>query len=176
MLEDWRGILINKFYSKLKEGSKVLDLGTGFLSNLEILVDTVIFKAIVWTVDIDKKPLNKAIKNYTKYVKLGRLKPVQANVEELPFEDNFFDLVVSTLLMHHIGNIPKALSEMYRVLKQGGTLVIVDWDVGGQVFTPHSSEQLETSKKEVLSHIGKLRLKEYKIEEHGEWYLVYGKK
>ncbi len=176
MLEDWRGILINRFYSKLKEGTKVLDLGTGFLSNLEILVDTVIFKATVWTVDINKEPLNKAIKNYAKYVKLGRLKPVQASAEELPFEDNFFDLVVSTLLMHHIENIPKALREMYRVLKEGGTLIIVDWDVSGQVFTPHSKEQLEASKKEVLSYIGKLGLKEYDVEEHGEWYMVYGKK
>lgn len=44
----------------------------------------------------------------------------------LPFEDESFDAVVSGFLMRNVIDIRKALEEQYRILKNGGRIVILD--------------------------------------------------
>lgn len=46
------------------------------------------------------------------------------NLTDLPFEDNFFDLIVCwhVLYVETLGNIRKGISEIFRVLKPGGAL------------------------------------------------------
>ncbi len=50
-------------------------------------------------------------------------------IEQLPFPDQTFDVVLSTLMMHHLPNTLKCqgLAEIARVLKPGGLLVIADF-------------------------------------------------
>ena len=50
-------------------------------------------------------------------------------IEQLAFPDQTFDVVLSTLVMHHLPDDLKrqGLSEMARVLKPGGRLVIADF-------------------------------------------------
>jgi ubiquinone/menaquinone biosynthesis C-methylase UbiE len=52
----------------------------------------------------------------------------QAYGNELPFIDNSFDWVISVLAMHHIPNDQKekTISEIKRVLKQNGKVLISD--------------------------------------------------
>jgi SAM-dependent methyltransferase len=55
-----------------------------------------------------------------------RTEVLTADAQALPFNDNTFDVVMTSLMMHHISDINTALHEMVRVLKPGGTLVIAD--------------------------------------------------
>ena len=50
-------------------------------------------------------------------------------IEQLPFPDQTFDVVLSTLMMHHLPASLKrqGLAEIARVLKPGGRLVIADF-------------------------------------------------
>ncbi|MEJ2352877.1 MAG: class I SAM-dependent methyltransferase, partial [Anaerolineales bacterium] len=50
----------------------------------------------------------------------------RGNVESLPYEDNSFDTVVNTMAFTGYPDARKALSELHRVLKPGGKLVMVD--------------------------------------------------
>jgi ubiquinone/menaquinone biosynthesis C-methylase UbiE len=50
----------------------------------------------------------------------------QGNAEALPFGDAEFDGVVTRLAVHHFANPKRAIAEMFRVLRPGGTAVIVD--------------------------------------------------
>jgi ubiquinone/menaquinone biosynthesis C-methylase UbiE len=49
--------------------------------------------------------------------------------ESLPFPDRRFDVVLSTVMLHHLGKKarPVAVAEMKRVLKPGGRLLVVDF-------------------------------------------------
>ena len=49
-----------------------------------------------------------------------------ADALRLPFNDLFFDAVVSGFLMRNVIDLQKALEEQYRVLKKGGQIVILD--------------------------------------------------
>lgn len=48
-----------------------------------------------------------------------------ADVENLPFEDAYFDRVISTCLLHHLENPEQGISEILRVVKSGGTVDIL---------------------------------------------------
>jgi ubiquinone/menaquinone biosynthesis C-methylase UbiE len=48
------------------------------------------------------------------------------DAENLPFEDAQFDGLVTRLAVHHFADPQRALNEMFRVLRRGGTAVVVD--------------------------------------------------
>ena len=49
----------------------------------------------------------------------------QGNILEAPFESNSFDAVVTIGCLHHTGNLPRALDEVHRVLRRGGTALVM---------------------------------------------------
>lgn len=52
---------------------------------------------------------------------------VQADVTALPFGDDAFDAVTMSYGLRNVADYPKALSEIYRVLKPGGRIVILEF-------------------------------------------------
>jgi len=48
------------------------------------------------------------------------------DAENLPFDDARFDGLVTRLAVHHFANPQRAVNEMFRVLRDGGTAVVVD--------------------------------------------------
>ena len=61
---------------------------------------------------------------------LNRKKPVietvEGDMEAMPFPDDFFDEVFSSLAMVHLKKVDQFLEECYRVLKDGGRAVLVN--------------------------------------------------
>lgn len=56
-----------------------------------------------------------------------------AGAEGLPFPDSYFDKAYTTMALHHFADFDKALSELARVIKQGGSFVVLEVD-------PHSAK------------------------------------
>ena len=54
------------------------------------------------------------------------IKFIRCDAENLPFDDESFDIVTSTIAFHHFENPKRVLSETYRVLKSSGRVVISD--------------------------------------------------
>ena len=51
-----------------------------------------------------------------------KVKTVQTDAEQLPFEDESFDLVFGHAVLHHIPDLERGFAEFRRVLRPGGTL------------------------------------------------------
>lgn len=56
------------------------------------------------------------------------IRPVQAHAERLPFADGFFDRVLVVDALHHFCSQHESISDLLRVLKPGGCLVIEEPD------------------------------------------------
>jgi ubiquinone/menaquinone biosynthesis C-methylase UbiE len=60
-----------------------------------------------------------------------------ASAESLPFPDSHFDKAYSTMALHHFAELDRALDEIARVLKPGGSYVIVEVEprsLNGRLF------------------------------------------
>ena len=86
----------------------------------------------------------------------------EAIVEALPFDDKYFDAVLSTLMLHHLP--PKAREacsrEVCRVLRPGGRVLVVDFGssakkkgIVGHLHQRHGSVKLDDM-IDVLSEAG----------------------
>lgn len=71
-------------------------------------------------VDIDLASIKRARELF----KEDNLNFVQQDVQQLPFEDNVFDLVVSLETMEHVDDAEAFLKEIKRVLKPGGIVIL----------------------------------------------------
>jgi arsenite methyltransferase len=126
-------ILRDKVLSKLnfKGNETVLDLGCGKgLLLIEAAKRIPKGKAIgadLWEKTLEYKYSPQMVLDNAKIEGVSdRIEVITANAQVLPFTDNSFDIVMTSLMMHHVPDINKALAEMVRVLKPGGTIVIAD--------------------------------------------------
>jgi len=105
--------------AEVKPGEEVLDLGCGTGNYSFWLAGK---KLQVTGVDISDNMLDIARK------KAGRenvdINFVKSDIEDLPFKDNTFDLVVSVTVFEFLTNPEAVAREAWRVLKPGGKLVI----------------------------------------------------
>lgn len=67
----------------------------------------------------------------------------EADVHDLPFGDASFDLVTCRRAAHHFSDIQKAVTEMVRVLKPGGRVVIDDRSVAEDDFVDTTMNALD---------------------------------
>jgi SAM-dependent methyltransferase len=65
-----------------------------------------------------------------------------ANGEQLPFDDGAFDLVHSKDSLHHMEHPDRAIHEYRRVLKPGGTALIVEANRYNPIFYVHMTKML----------------------------------
>ena len=83
-----------------------------------------------------------------------------ADVESLPFEDNSFDIVSCRFALHHFMHPEKAISEMTRVLKNGGKLVLSDITSSEDITKSEYQNEMETIRDP--SHVKHYRPSEIK--------------
>lgn len=84
---------------------------------------------------------------------VGNVHYVQANAEELPFPDNYFDCITISFCLRNVTDKDKAIRSMYRVLKPGGRLLILEFSK--PVF-PTLSKIYDSYSFHILPKMGKL--------------------
>jgi ubiquinone/menaquinone biosynthesis C-methylase UbiE len=80
----------------------------------------------VWGIDYNQKMVNKTRKRLKGMVSADKI--IRGDVGHLPYNDEYFDTVINTMAFTAYPDGEKALSEMLRVLKSGGSLLLVDVD------------------------------------------------
>lgn len=129
--------------SNVKKGNLVLDIGTG-TGNL--LLKFLKNGAFVIGLDPSKNMLDEAKKKVKNYEKVEFIL-IEEPFLNIPFPDNYFDVVSSTYAFHHVSHELKeiALIEMLRVLKNKGILII-----GDIMFKDKNEEEIFLEKYEFL--------------------------
>ena len=118
-LTDFLSKLVPTF--PLKRGQRVLDVGTGTGILIPFLLEAVGSTGHVTAIDFAEKMV-EACK--AKYANLPNVNIAVQQVENLDFPPETFDAVTCFGLFPHLENKQKALSQMNRVLKPGGKLII----------------------------------------------------
>lgn len=78
---------------------------------------------------------------------VGNVEYVQANAEALPFPDNSVDLITIAFGLRNVTDKDKALASMYRILKPGGRLLVLEFskpenDMLSKVYDAYSFHAL----------------------------------
>ncbi|MFC6441318.1 bifunctional demethylmenaquinone methyltransferase/2-methoxy-6-polyprenyl-1,4-benzoquinol methylase UbiE [Bowmanella sp. JS7-9] len=136
-----------------RAGHKVLDLagGTGDLTaKFSRLVGPT---GQVVLADINQSMLEVGRDKLRNLGVVGNVEFVQANAEELPFADNTFDIITIAFGLRNVTDKDKALASMYRVLKPGGRLLVLEFSKPTQDWL---SKVYDLYSFKVLPQMGKL--------------------
>ena len=109
----------------LSEG-KVLDAGTG-PGTLARDIARRQPRLQVYGIDLSEDMIRLAREHAKREQLEERVHFDSGNIAHMPYPDQSFDLVVSTISMHHWYEIEQPLRDLYRVLRPGGRLWIYDF-------------------------------------------------
>ena len=105
----------------LPPGSKVLDVGCGEGRHIFGILNE--FEDVYcYGLDQDIPSLNKCKEGLEFFKELDLNSTVfqQGSIYQLPFKENFFDLIICSEVLEHLDDYHAAIDEIYRVLKPGG--------------------------------------------------------
>ncbi len=120
-----RNTVYNHVVDEVKAGAKILEVGCGAGSNIQMINDLSPLAKEIEYYGIDISP--KAIEAANDYKNKSDIKNCFFEVgeaESLKYGEAEFDIVICTEVLEHLPHPEKALREIYRVLKSGGSSII----------------------------------------------------
>ena len=112
-------------FAELKEGETVLDLGSGAGLDVFLAANKVGENGKAIGIDMSEEMVKRAMKG----AKKGGFENVEfkvGEIEDLPLEDNSFDVVISNCVINLSTDKLKVFQEINRVLKPNGRALISD--------------------------------------------------
>ncbi|WP_407935592.1 arsenite methyltransferase [Jatrophihabitans cynanchi] len=111
--------------AELREGERVLDLGSGGGIDVLLSARRVGASGFAFGVDMTEEMLELARRNATK-AGVANVEFLKGTIEEVPLPDASVDVVISNCVINLSTDKPAALAEMFRVLTPGGRIGISD--------------------------------------------------
>ena len=118
----WRRFLVSQV-GGVGPSDTVLDLATGTGA---VALELVRQKGCS-VVGVDQSP--EMLSEARRRIGTDRVRLVEANAEELPFEDESFDGLTAAYLLRYLSDLPAGLQGLARVLRPGATASLLDFGV-----------------------------------------------
>ena len=115
----------NIAFLNISPGECILDLGCGCGNETIDAAKLTGSEGVSYGMDITDAMIIKAA-SMAETMGLSNAKFVKGNIEELPFEDESFDAIMSNCVINHAKDKKKVYQEIFRVLKRGGRFVVSD--------------------------------------------------
>lgn len=127
----WKRFTLNS--TRVSPNAKILDIAGGTGDLAKGWMKKTKGQGEVWLTDINSSMLSVG---RDRLIDKGYIVPVSlADAEHLPFPDAYFDLVSVAFGLRNMTHKENALKEMYRVLKPGGVLLVLEFS---KVYKPLS--------------------------------------
>ncbi len=162
---------LNELYTSfldIKPGQKIVDIGCGpgdFTRQLARLSNQ---KATILGIDSNEKSIRAATTD-TKKARLSQCVSYElGDVYKIPLEDGYADLTCCRTLLMHLTEPLKAVKEMARVTRTGGSVVALEGGKMGAFYDSNDEEYsmlAERAYEAWINGIRKLEGKEFKIGE-----------
>lgn len=112
--------------ARLRKGESVLDVGCG-TGSLALAAKRQVGAGEVAGIDASAEMIARASRKAVR--RKVRIDFRQASADALPFADNTFDVVTSTVMLHHLPKAVRgaAVREMCRVVQPGGRVLLEDF-------------------------------------------------
>lgn len=136
----------------VRRGQVVLDLAGGTGDLAKAFAGKVGREGRVVLADINASMLAEGRRRLVDSGVAGNLSIAQVDAEQLPFADRSFDLVTIAFGLRNVTRKERALASMFRVLKPGGRLLILEFSKPADVLQP----AYDTYSFKVLPMLGKL--------------------
>jgi len=107
---------------KMKKGINALDIGSGYGFPLIEAAQRLGKSCRVYGIDPWKAAADR-IRSKIKQLNLSNIEIIEGYAEELPFENDFFDLIISNNGINNVKNMQKVFDECYRVGRKGAQFV-----------------------------------------------------
>lgn len=121
----WRKKVVNTVFSKNPDS--ILDIATGTGDLIIQMAECNASKLV--GLDLSEGMLEVGRKKIHAKTLDNRIEMIQGDSENLPFEQDSFDAITVAFGVRNFEHLEKGLSEIYRVLKPGGILVILETSV-----------------------------------------------
>ena len=125
----------------LRPGERVLDLGCGPGFLAAEMAEQVGRDGRVDAVDVSPSMLAIAGRR-SRSDDAAPVELAEADVTDLPYDDEQFDAAVSTQVYEYVADMPRALAEVRRVLAPGGRLLVIDSDWDSIVWRSNDDERM----------------------------------
>jgi len=122
-------------FAQIKAGDHVLDLGSGAGNDCFVARTLVGESGHVTGIDFTDAMLSRAKINLEKTA-YSNIDFIKGDIENMPLQDNCFDVVISNCVLNLVPDKQKAFSEIYRTLKPGGHFSISDVVLTGNLPQP----------------------------------------
>ena len=99
------------------DGCRILELGCGNGGQWENQIDNLPNKYSLTLSDFSEGMIEIVREKFAAYKKISFQ---QIDIQNIPFPDEFFDIIIANHMLYHIPDLSKALSEVKRTLGNGG--------------------------------------------------------
>jgi SAM-dependent methyltransferase len=106
-IENSTAALIRKY---IEPGNKILDVGVGMGRLLKKFPE------------LDRYGMDISMK-YLKHSKNAGINVCMSKIEDMPYKENYFDIITSTDVLEHVLDLNLAFTRILKVLKPGGVLI-----------------------------------------------------
>ncbi|MEK4347762.1 class I SAM-dependent methyltransferase [Paenibacillus sp. FSL P4-0184] len=155
---------------EVMNNAPILDIGCGGGQTIHMLAKHNKYQEI-YGIDYSQQAVETSNQKNNEAVAAGKVKISQGDVSALPFNDEFFGTITAIQTHYFWPDLEQNISEVFRVLKSGGTFVIIS-----EVYKINYHMKQYTKNEEINQLFRKVGFQTVNIHENNKWRCYAGKK